>query len=145
MLKEFIKNQTAVSCIVLTGAAVGLIASIIFLINATTGWFAGQSVNIWIPLCSFTAIILAVCAVLFFDKITLIADLCVMLAVILLGLSVTLFIVDRIDIFSEVWLIPIPNPDTQIAAVNAAAAGIIFYFISIIALITASFSKKFIK
>lgn len=139
---EFIKKQTIASWLVCAGAVLGLIGVIIFLVNSTSGYFAGQVVNAWIPLSSFIAVILAVCVIIFYEKIKSFADIGVMVAVILLGISVALFIYIRIDIFSNVWFIPIPNSEIEITSTNVALTGIIFYLISIISLITASFFKK---
>lgn len=141
----FIKKQTIASWLVCAGTILGLIAVIIFLVNSTTGYFAGQYMNAWIPLASFLAIIIASCAIIFAENVKRYIDIGIMLAVILLGLSLVMYIYSRIDVMANVWFIPVPNSDTEIASVNTALTGIIFYGISILTLITASFFNKFVK
>lgn len=140
---NFIKRQTIGSWLVLAGALLALVSVIIFLVNATTGYFRSLPMVGWIPVCSFIAIVLAVLSIVFANKLKRFADIGVIVAVILLCLSLGLFIMDRVEIFGDVWFMSLvlPPSEAEIAAADGAITGIVFYAVSILVLVASSFFK----
>lgn len=149
-MKEFMKKQTVASYAFCASLVLGLIAFIIYLVNATTGYLAGTDVDGGLIAVTLIALILIVLEFVFHDKIDLFNgifnDLIVVVVGVLFGVGACMYIMDVLALAADVYFIPVNFPKAEGAAVSLAIAGVSFYaFAMIAAAVAAFYPNKFFK
>lgn len=144
MLNFFKKLNTA-SWLVFGSAVAGLVATIIFLVSSTTGFLAGQPVDALITVFSFLALAIAVCTVVFYNRLHKFADIGLAAIVVLLIVCIVRLVLIRVNIFEDVYFIPVNYPKAQGVACNVTIAAAVFYVISLGCVIASSFFKRLTK
>ncbi len=129
-----LKNKTWSAFVGLAGAIIALVALIIYIVNSTTGFYANSSFNAWPVVLTLVGIALVVVRIFLAEKIPQGIDkLITLLAVCALAGSFCLYIVSKLQVFADVYFIPVNYPPTEDAACSTAIAGIIIYVIATIA------------
>lgn len=143
---NFIKKQTVFGWITLAAAVLGLIAMIIYIVSGTTGYMAGQPV-------SALPIVFTIIAVLGLGAMFALADkldrrivgAILFVIDVLLAVSLCLFITDRVQLFADVYFIPVNYPESEVASLNTSIAGMVFYIITLVGVIVTGFAKQLHK
>ena len=143
---NFIKKQTVFGWVTLAATVLGLIAMIIYIVSGTTGSMAGQPVSA-LPI-GFTIISVLGLGALFAvaDKLDKrIVGALLFVIDVLLAVALCLFIVDRVQLFADVYFIPVNYPPSEVAALNTSIVGMVFYIIAIVAVVVTGFAKQLHK
>lgn len=143
---NFIKKQTVFGWITLAAAVLGLIAMIIYIVSGTTGYMAGQPV-------SALPIVFTIIAILGLGAMFAVADkldrrivgAILFVIDVLLAVSLCLFITDRVQLFADVYFIPVNYPESEVASLNTSIAGMVFYIITLVGVIVTGFAKQLHK
>lgn len=143
---NFIKKQTVFGWITLAAAVLGLIAMIIYIVSGTTGYMAGQPV-------SALPIVFTIIAILGLGAMFAVADkldrrivgAILFVIDVLLAVSLCLFITDRVQLFADVYFIPVNYPEAEVASLNTSIAGMVFYIITLVGVIVTGFAKQLHK
>lgn len=133
------KSNSAMLVSILTA----LVGMIIYIITSVTGYLAASAVNPWPIICT------AVCVVLLFVAafsgetfIPLWRDLMTVAGLVMLLVSFYFFVMSRVNLAADVYFIPVNYPAAEAQALHISVVGVIFYLISLIALITVGFRKN---
>lgn len=143
---NFIKKQNVFGWVTLAAAVLALIGFIIFLVTSTTGYMAGQSVPA-LPIV-FTIIAILGLGAMFAisDKLDsrIVGGILFALNVIL-AIALCLFVVARVQLFADVYFIPVNYPDSEGSALSTSIVGMVFYMLSIVCVIVTGFAKQLTK
>lgn len=109
---NFIKKQTVFGWVTLGAAVLGLVAMIVYIVSGTTGYMDGQ------PLAALP-IVFTVISILGLGALFAVADKLdrrivggiLFVIDILLAVSLCLFIADRVQLFADVYFIPVNFPE----------------------------------
>lgn len=143
---KFVKQQNIFGWVTLAAIVLALVSLIIYIVSGTTGFMAGTILNAVPIVLTILAIGVLVACVLLSDKLdkritgVLLAVACVFLAV-----SFCVFAVERLQIFADVWFIPVNYPESEGAALNSTVTGIVFYVLSAVCVIVAGFGERLNK
>lgn len=123
------------------GAVFSLVAMIIYIVNSTTGYLAGSSVNALPIIFAILAILLFVVKVALPEKLQnhWLDSFILLAAVVLLSVSICVFVDARTDVAGNQWFIPGMATDAQGACLSVAIAGVVFYVLAVVAAIVAGF------
>ncbi len=143
---NFIKKQSVFGWITFAAAVLSLVGLIIFIVSGTTGFMAGQ------PISALT-IVFTIIAILGLGTLFAISEKIdkrivggiLFVLVVLLAVAMCMFIMDRLQLFADVYFIPVNHPKIEDAALSATIAGIVFYILAIIGTIVVGFSGKLNK
>lgn len=139
---NFIKKQNAFGWVLLGGAVLSLIAMIIYAVNSTTGYLAGQDVNAWPIALPIIAMLGAVALWLFSDKLdTRITAALTFALALLMAFSIVTLVAARIDLFGDM-LNPVNHPASEGKAVNVAIAAIVFNALAFVAFTVTTVAGK---
>lgn len=128
---------------VCVAALLALIGMIIYIVTSTTGYLASASVNKVPIICSIAAVILMAVLVFAERKLKAIpADLCVVLANVLLIVSFAKFCLSRVTLAADVYFIPVNYPQSEETTLNNSIVGVVFYLLAIIMMIVVAFAGK---
>ncbi len=145
-MPNIIKKQNVFGWIAFGAAVMALVAMIVYIVSGTTGYMAGQKLDA-LPIV-FTVISFVGLPVIlvFSDKLDRrITGALLFVITILLAISLCLFIMARLDLFADIYFIPVNYPDSEVTSLNATIVGIVFYLISIVAVIVTGFAEKLYK
>lgn len=143
---NFIKKQTVFGWITLAAAVLGLIAMIIYIVTSTTGYMAGQPV-------SALPIVFTIIAVLGLGAMFALADkldkrivgAILFVIDVLLAVSLCLFVVDRVQLFADIYFIPVNYPEGEGSALNSSIVGMVFYALALVCVVVTGFAKQLHK
>ena len=143
---NFIKKQTVFGWVTLGAAVLGLVAMIVYIVSGTTGYMDGQ------PLAALP-IVFTVISILGLGALFAVADKLdrrivggiLFVIDILLAVSLCLFIADRVQLFADVYFIPVNFPESEVASLNSSIAGMVFYILALVCVIVTGFAKQLHK
>ena len=142
---NFIKKYSISGYIFFSSLVVLLISFIIFIVNSTSGYLAGKTVD---PL-TLSLLIISLCLgfALFFleDKARKISPIVIAIIALLIGVSFCSFVYARLSLFADVYFIPVNYPAAEEASLNVALVGIIFILISFIGCVSSLFIGNLTK
>ncbi len=149
-MSNFIKKQTITSWILLGSIVTGIIAFILFLVNSTSGFYQGttiQPVTLWLTIVYLIiGIALFICKDIIHEKcgkwsswvetgIYIILTVCISLAIVFL-------ISSRTELCGDVYFIPGMSTDVKESTFNGSVVCLVFYIISFICLAVCGFRKN---
>lgn len=124
-------------------ALLALIGMIIYVVSGTTGYMAGQPVDALPIVFTIITIIVLLAAVALGGKLDgRITGIMVFVVGVLTAVSLCVFVVARIELFADVYFIPVNYPESEGAALNTSIVGLVFYVLSIVCMIVAGFGEK---
>ncbi len=148
-MSNFIKKQTVTSWILCGAIVTGIIAFIIFLVNSTTGYYQGTTID---PLTLTFSILYLVGAIALFACKDLIqkcgkwASWIETAAYIVLALFISLAIVflisSRTELTGDVYFIPGMSTDAKESTLNLSFVCLAFYIVSFICLAVCGFRNN---
>lgn len=143
---NWIKKLSISAWISLGAAIVALIAMILYVDNSTTGVMQGVplvTLPIWF---SVIAMLLLLALFAIGDRLPAwVASLMMLVAVVFLTVCICSLINNRTDIAGDQWFIPGMDTPEKGACLNGAITCVVFYGISILAVIVAGFFGKSAK
>ena len=143
---KYVKQQNIFVWITVAAAVLALISMIIYIVTGTTGFMSGTILNALPIVFTILAIAVLVASVLLSAKLDKrIVGVMLAVACVLLAVSFCIFIVERIQIFADVWFIPVNYPEAEGAALSSSVTGIVFYILSVVCVIVAGFAEKLNK
>lgn len=141
-----IKKINLFGWICVAAVVFSLIGMIIYIVSGTTGYMAGQPLDALPIVFTVISILALLAAVLLGDKLGgRITGLIIFVAVVLAAVSLCLFVVSRVELFSDVYFIPVNYPESEGAALNVSIVGLVFYVLSLIGMVVAGFGEKLAK
>lgn len=141
-----IKKINLFGWICVAAVVFSLIGMIIYIVSGTTGYMAGQPLDALPIVFTVISILALLAAVLLGDKLGgRITGLIIFVAVVLAAVSLCLFVVSRVELFSDVYFIPVNYPESEGAALNVSIVGLVFYVLSLICMVVAGFGEKLAK
>lgn len=143
-MRYFVKKQTVAGWLTLASFLLGLISFLIYLINATTGYFADGGVDGWVLTFYLLYIVAAVAFVLFAGKSKWLDSGFYLLIAIFLVLAMCFTISQRAEPIGDM-LVPVNHPSGEIKAVKWVLTAIILNGVSFLVLTIASFFTSPIK
>lgn len=145
MVHQLIKRFNVASYFIIASFLMTLISLLVYLFNSLTGYLAGQGVQPIVIIASLVALILIGAGLLLSKPLKIVNDFLMVIAIGLIAVSATYFILGRIELFEEVFFNPINIPPAEQVAANASIVGIVMYFVSAILLIVSAFFEKALK
>lgn len=143
---NWIKKQSIAAWIILGAAIFALIGLIIYSVNSTTGVMKGVTLDVEPIIYSVLAIVLLAGIIAANGKVPQwVISAAMVVIVVFLALSIGDFIYNRTDVAGNQWFIPDLDTPEQGACLNQAITGVVFYFLSVVAVVVAAFIGKFSK
>lgn len=140
---KLLKKQNVFGWISIASAVLALIGMIIYISTSTTGYLAGQSMDVLPIVFTVLAMIVLVATALVADKLDERIVGGILFAVcLLLTVSFCLFVFARIQLFADVYFIPVNYPEAEGTALSSSIVGYVFYGLALIGTIAAGFSGK---
>lgn len=134
-----LKSKLALRNILLLSSVVLLVVGwIIYLVVATTGYFAGNTPNAAVVTLSIFYVLGALAFISFDEKLQKFDTLFFFGLATFIILAFVFFVLDKEEVIGD-RLIPVNHPVKEVEAVKASITGIVFYLLSIILLIVSSF------
>ncbi len=141
---NWIKKQSIAAWIILGAAVLALIALIIYSVNSTTGVMQNVKLDVEPIIYSVLAIVLLAGIIAANGKVPQwVISAAMVVVVVFLSLSIGDFIYNRTDVAGNQWFIPGLATSEQGACLSQAIVGVVFYVLSVIAVIAASVIGKF--
>lgn len=145
-MMDWIKKQGIATYAAAASVVLLLVAMIVYIVNSVTGYMASVSMNALPIVFTLISIVLLGVLIVIPDKLNhWIVSAIFMVIVVLLTVSLALFITGRTDVAGDQWFIPGLDTAEKAACLNGAIVGVVFYALSIIAVIAAGFFGKFRK
>lgn len=121
-------------------AAIGLV---VYIVNATTGYMAGQGVNALLIGCTVVALAGLAVRIIAQNRMPAVAaDALLVIPEVLLIVSFAQFVLAHVRLAADIYFIPVNYPASEQTALNVAIVGVVFYLVAIIALIAKAFTAK---
>ncbi len=131
---------------VLVALALALVGLIVYLITSLTGYLAGYSMDAIPVVLTIVAILIGATIVVLPDKLgARISEVVLVITSILLIIAFCFFVMARLDLFADVYFIPVNYPEAEEVALNISYIGFVSYIGAIVALIIAGFSNSLVK
>ena len=141
---NWIKKQSIAAWIILGAAIFALIGLIIYSVNSTTGVMQSVTLDVEPIIYSVLAIVLLAGIIAANGKVPQwVISAAMVVVVVFLALSIGDFIYNRTDVAGNQWFIPDLDTPEQGKCLNVAIASVVFYVLSVIAVIAASVIGKF--
>lgn len=141
---NWIKKQSIAAWIILGAAIFALIGLIIYSVNSTTGVMQSVTLDVEPIIYSVLAIVLLAGIIAANGKVPQwVISAAMVVVVVFLALSIGDFIYNRTDVAGNQWFIPGLATAQQGACLSQAIVGVVFYVLSVIAVIAASVIGKF--
>ena len=138
MLEKFKDKLTLRNLFLCLSVVMAVVAFIITMIVSTTGYFAGGVPSSAVVIFSLLFVAGSVAFIFFDDKIGKWETLYLIVLGIFIILALVLFILDKEEVVGEM-MIPVNHPLKQVAAASTVITGVVFYALSMISFIVASF------
>ena len=127
----------------LVAMAATLIGLVVYIVNSTTGYMAGQKVSVpLIALSVASVIVLAVRATAWNRLPVVLADVLLIVPEVMLLVSFAQFVLARVRLAADIYFIPVNYPASEQASLNVALIGVGCYFVAIIALVVKAFTAQ---
>lgn len=141
---NWIKKQSIAVWLVLAAAVFAIVAVIIYSINSTTGVMQTIELDVAPIVYSVIAIVLLAGIIAANGKVPQwVISAAMVVIVVFLTLSLCGLIENRTDIAGDQWFIPGLDTPEKGACLSQAIVGVVFYALSIIALVVSAFMGKF--
>lgn len=143
---DWIKKQTISAWIIIGATVLALVSLIFYIATSTTGFLAGSAINPLPIVFTILAILGAAALIAFAGKMNKWAiDGAVVAITVLLIVSLMVFMNVRVPLVADVYFIPVNIPPEEISSLNVSIVGFVFYGLSVLAMIAASFFRKLTK
>lgn len=143
---KFLKQQNVFGWLALASAVLSLVAMIFYIVTGATGFLAGNVVNPAPIILTILGIAALVAAALLSEKLDrrIIGGI-LFAAVILLAISLCVFVTERVQLFADVYFIPVNYPAAEGSALTVSIVGMVFYIVSLVGTVVAGFAEKLNK
>lgn len=143
---KFLKQQNVFGWLALASAVLSLVAMIFYIVTGATGFLAGNVVNPAPIILTILGIAALVAAALLSEKLDRrIVGGILFAAVILLAISLCVFVTERVQLFADVYFIPVNYPAAEGSALTVSIVGMVFYIVSLVGTVVAGFAEKLNK
>lgn len=123
--------------------AATLIGLVIYIVNSTTGYMAGQGMSVPLIVLSVVAVIALVLRAAVRDRLSaVLADALLIAPEVMLLVSFAQFVLARVRLAADIYFIPVNYPASEQTSLNVALIGVGCYLVAIIALVIESFTAK---
>lgn len=130
----------------LAAIAVTLIGLVIYLVNSTTGYMAGQGLNALVIGLSVVAMVALAARVLAGDRLPeVLNDVLLIGAEALLLVSFAQFVLERVRLAADIYFIPVNYPASEQTSFNVALVGVACYLVAILLLVVKAFAAKDVR
>lgn len=140
---KFLKQQNVFGWLALASAVLSLVAMIFYIVTGATGFLAGNVVNPAPIILTILGIAALVAAALLSEKLDkrIIGGI-LFAAVILLAISLCVFVAERVQLFADVYFIPVNYPAAEGSALTVSIVGMVFYIVSLAGTVVAGFAEQ---
>ena len=140
---KFLKQQNVFGWLALASAVLSLVAMIFYIVTGATGFLAGNVVNPAPIILTILGIAALVAAALLSEKLDkrIIGGI-LFAAVILLAISLCVFVTERVQLFADVYFIPVNYPAAEGSALTVSIVGMVFYIVSLVGTVVAGFAEQ---
>lgn len=124
----------------LAAAAATLIGLMVYLVNSTTGYMAGQGLSALVIALSVVA--LAARAFAGNRLPAVLNDVLLIGAEVLLLVSFAQFVLERVRLAADIYFIPVNYPASEQTSLHVALIGVACYLVAILLLVVKAFTAK---
>lgn len=130
----------------LAALAAALIGLVIYLVNSTTGYMAGQGLNALVIVPSVAAMVALSVRVFASDRLPEVLDDVLLIgAEALLLVSFAQFVLERVRLAADIYFIPVNYPASEQTSLNVALIGVACYLVAILLLVVKAFTTKDVR
>lgn len=130
----------------LAALAAALIGLVIYLVNSTTGYMAGQGLNALVIVPSVAAMVALAIRVFAGDRLPEVLDDVLLIgAEALLLVSFAQFVLERVRLAADIYFIPVNYPASEQTSLNVALIGVACYLVAILLLVVKAFTAKDVR
>lgn len=134
---------TKADSVTIVSMIAALVGMVIYIVTSVTGYLAASAVNPWPIICTVVCMVLLLANVFSKEKFTpVLRDLMTAAGFVMLLVSFYFFVMGRVTLAADVYFIPVNYPAAEEQALHISIVGVVFYLISLIALITVGFREK---
>ena len=145
-MMNWIKKQGVAGLLLAVAAICAVVAVIIYGVNSTTGVMQNVELDAEPIIYSVLAIVLLAGIIAANGKVPQwVISAAMVVVVVFLALSIGDFIYNRTDVAGNQWFIPDLDTPEQGACLSQAIVGVVFYALSVVAVVVAAFIGKFSK
>lgn len=146
IMANWVKNQSAAAWVSIFAGVMAIVGLIIYIVNSTTGYLGSTQMNALPVVFTILAVLLIAAMVAAGNKASHWVSYIILLAVIvLIAVSVSVFVSTRTDVAGDQWFIPGMDTPEKGACLNGSIVGVVFYGISMLAVIVSAFMGNFTK
>ncbi len=143
---NIIKKQNVFGWAAIVSAVLSLVALIIYIASSATGYLAGQSINPLPIVLTILGIALLAAAVAGAGKADKrLIGIVLFAACVLLTVSLCVCINERVQLFADVYFIPVNYPAGEGSTLNFSIVGIVFYVVAILGTVVSGFGEQLNK
>lgn len=130
----------------LAALAAALIGLVIYLVNSTTGYMAGQGLNALVIVPSVAAMVALSVRVFAGDRLPEVLDDVLLIgSEALLLVSFAQFVLERVRLAADIYFIPVNYPASEQTSLNVALIGVACYLVAILLLVVKAFTTKDVR
>jgi hypothetical protein len=130
----------------LAAVAATLIGLVIYLVNSTTGYMAGQGLNALVIGLSVVAMVALAVRVFAGDRLPeVLNDVLLVGSEVLLLVSFAQFVLERVRLAADIYFIPVNYPASEQTSLNVALIGVACYLVAIVLLVAKAFTAKDVR
>lgn len=130
----------------LAALAAALIGLVIYLVNSTTGYMAGQGLNALVIVLSVAAMVALAVRVFAGDRLPEVLDDVLLIgSEALLLVSFAQFVLERVRLAADIYFIPVNYPASEQTSLNVALIGVACYLVAILLLVVKAFTTKDVR
>lgn len=130
----------------LAAVAATLIGLVIYLVNSTTGYMAGQGLNALVIGLSVVAMVALAVRVFAGDRLPeVLNDVLLVGSEVLLLVSFAQFVLERVRLAADIYFIPVNYPASEQTSLNVALIGVACYLVAIVLLVVKAFTAKDVR
>lgn len=119
------------------------IGLVVYIVNSTTGYMAGQKVNVTLIALSVAAVIMLAVRIVARNRLrAVLADVLLIVPEVTLLVSFAQFVLARVRLAADIYFIPVNYPASEQASLNVALIGVGCYLVAVIALVVEAFTAK---
>jgi hypothetical protein len=127
----------------LAAVAATLIGLVVYLVNSTTGYMAGQGMSVPVIVSSVAAIVTLAARTFVGDRLPAVLDDALLVgSEVLLLVGFTQFVLERVRLAADIYFIPVNYPASEQISLNVALIGVVCYLAAIILLVVKAFTAK---
>ncbi len=130
----------------LAAVAATLIGLVIYLVNSTTGYMAGQGLNALVIGLSVVSMVALAARVFAGDRLPeVLNDVLLVGSEVLLLVSFAQFVLERVRLAADIYFIPVNYPASEQTSLNVALIGVAYYLVAIVLLVVKAFTSKDVR